>query len=132
MISPECRRLLEILREVYRTDAPAREQRLSPEDRLRLHQEQSGPRMAASSRSKSATSWPSHRHRPAQSHASLGHFPYPFPERSSTQRETETGNAAARTPTVTPRPESGTTSEPDCEPEHRSNRPCLESAIKGI
>jgi hypothetical protein len=42
----ECRHLLEVLREVYKTDASAREQRLSPEDRLRLHQEQSGPRMA--------------------------------------------------------------------------------------
>jgi hypothetical protein len=42
----ECRHLLEILREVYKTDALARQQGLSPEDRLRLHQEQSGPRMA--------------------------------------------------------------------------------------
>lgn len=42
----ECRHLLEVLREVYKTDGLAREQRLSPEERLRLHQEQSGPRMA--------------------------------------------------------------------------------------
>jgi transposase len=42
----ECRHLLEVLREVYKTDALAREQELSPEERLRLHQEQSGPRMA--------------------------------------------------------------------------------------
>ena len=42
----ECRHLLEVLREVYKTDALAREQGLPPEERLRLHQEQSGPRMA--------------------------------------------------------------------------------------
>jgi transposase len=42
----ECRHLLEILREVYKTDSLAHEQQLSAEDRLRLHQEQSGPRMA--------------------------------------------------------------------------------------
>jgi transposase len=42
----ECRHLLEVLREVYKTDGLAREQQMSPEDRLRLHQEQSGPRMA--------------------------------------------------------------------------------------
>jgi len=41
----ECRHLLETLREVYKTDALAREQALSPEDRLRLHQAQSGPLM---------------------------------------------------------------------------------------
>ena len=39
----ECRYVLETLREVYRTDARAKG--LSPEDRLRLHQEESGPRM---------------------------------------------------------------------------------------
>ena len=42
----ECRHLLEVLREVYKTDGFARAQALSPEDRLRRHQEQSGPRMA--------------------------------------------------------------------------------------
>ncbi len=41
----ECRYLLETLREVYKTDALARQQALSPEDRLRLHQTQSGPLM---------------------------------------------------------------------------------------
>ena len=39
----ECRHVLETLREVYRTDARA--VGLSPEERLRLHQEESGPRM---------------------------------------------------------------------------------------
>jgi transposase len=41
----ECRYVLETLREVYRTDAAAREKGLSPEDRLRLHQAESEPRM---------------------------------------------------------------------------------------
>jgi hypothetical protein len=41
----ECRHLLETLREVYKTDTLAREQALSPENRLRLHQAQSGPLM---------------------------------------------------------------------------------------
>jgi hypothetical protein len=42
----EVRHVLESLREVYRTDALARERALSPEERLRLHQSESGPRMA--------------------------------------------------------------------------------------
>jgi len=37
----ECRYVLETLRSVYRNDALAREQNLSPEDRLRFHQEHS-------------------------------------------------------------------------------------------
>lgn len=41
----ECRHVLEALGEVYYNDAMAREQALSAEDRLRLHQEQSGPVM---------------------------------------------------------------------------------------
>jgi hypothetical protein len=41
----ECRYVLETLREVYRTDARARAEELSPEQRLRVHQEESGPRM---------------------------------------------------------------------------------------
>lgn len=39
--------VLETLREVYKTDAQARSQGLSPQERLRLHQQQSGPRMDA-------------------------------------------------------------------------------------
>jgi hypothetical protein len=39
----ECRYVLETLRGVYHHDAQAREQELSPEDRLRFHQEHSGP-----------------------------------------------------------------------------------------
>jgi hypothetical protein len=42
----EVRHVLEALREVYRTDALARERALSPEERVRLHQTESGPRMA--------------------------------------------------------------------------------------
>jgi transposase len=42
----ECRYLLETLREVYKTDALARQRQMSPEERLRLHQAESGPRMA--------------------------------------------------------------------------------------
>jgi transposase len=42
----ECLHVLEILRDVYGNDAIARERGLSPQERLRLHQEQSGPRMA--------------------------------------------------------------------------------------
>jgi hypothetical protein len=42
----EVRHVLETLREVYRTDALARERALSPEERLRLHQSESGPLMA--------------------------------------------------------------------------------------
>ncbi|HUE20781.1 MAG TPA: IS66 family transposase, partial [Bryobacteraceae bacterium] len=41
----ECRHVLETLGEVYYNDAAAREQALSAEDRLRLHQQQSGPVM---------------------------------------------------------------------------------------
>jgi transposase len=41
----ECRHLLETLREVYKTDALARQQALSPGERLHLHQTQSGPVM---------------------------------------------------------------------------------------
>ena len=41
----QCRFVLETLREVYRTDAVAQQQRLSPAERLGLHQRQSGPRM---------------------------------------------------------------------------------------
>jgi transposase len=41
----ECRYVLETLGEVYYNDAMAREQALSGEDRLKLHQEQSGPVM---------------------------------------------------------------------------------------
>jgi transposase len=42
-----CRHLLESLSVVYRNDAEARERRLSPEARLRFHQEASGPTMEA-------------------------------------------------------------------------------------
>ncbi len=42
-----CRHLLEALAVVYRNDAEARERRLSPEARLRFHQEASGPTMQA-------------------------------------------------------------------------------------
>ena len=41
----DCRHLLESLAVVYRNDALARERNLSPEERLRFHQEQSGPTM---------------------------------------------------------------------------------------
>jgi transposase len=41
----ECRYVLETLRHVYRHDALARTQNLSPADRLALHQTRSGPRM---------------------------------------------------------------------------------------
>lgn len=41
----ECQYVLETLRDVYRTDAQAREARLSAEERLRLHQVQSGSLM---------------------------------------------------------------------------------------
>jgi transposase len=43
----ECRHALEALGNVYHNDALAREQQLSPEDRLRFHQERSGPVMNA-------------------------------------------------------------------------------------
>jgi transposase len=42
-----CRHLLEALAVVYRNDAEARERQLSPEARLRFHQEASGPTMEA-------------------------------------------------------------------------------------
>jgi len=42
-----CRHLLEALAVVYRNDAEARQCRLSPEARLRFHQEASGPTMQA-------------------------------------------------------------------------------------
>jgi len=41
----ECRYVLETLRDVYHHDALAREQAMSPEQRLRFHQEHSGPLM---------------------------------------------------------------------------------------
>jgi transposase len=43
----EVRHLLETLREVYKIDAQAREQGLSPDERLRLHQIESAPLMEA-------------------------------------------------------------------------------------
>lgn len=42
----ECRYVLESLGSVYKNDAIAREQTLSPEERLALHQAESGPIMA--------------------------------------------------------------------------------------
>ncbi len=42
----ECRHVLETLGEVYHHDAQAREQRLSPDERLACHHAQSGPLMA--------------------------------------------------------------------------------------
>jgi transposase len=42
----ECRYVLEALREVYRVDARARDEGLSEDDRLRLHQTESTPAMA--------------------------------------------------------------------------------------
>lgn len=42
----ECRFVLELLREVYKTDATARARGLSPDERLQLHQSESAPRMA--------------------------------------------------------------------------------------
>jgi len=41
----ECRRVLETLREVYKHDAIARQEKMSPTKRLRLHQAKSGPLM---------------------------------------------------------------------------------------
>jgi transposase len=41
----ECRYVLERLAEVYRNDALARERKLSPQERLRFHQSESGPIM---------------------------------------------------------------------------------------
>ena len=43
----ECRYVLDTLRSIYHNDALAREQNLSPEERLRLHREHSGPLMKA-------------------------------------------------------------------------------------
>src|ERR1019366_1913676 len=43
----QVRFVLETLREVYITDARARNEGLNPDQRLLLHQEQSAPRMAA-------------------------------------------------------------------------------------
>lgn len=42
----ECRYVLEVLAVVYKNDETAREQKMSPEERLRFHQAESGPRMA--------------------------------------------------------------------------------------
>lgn len=42
----ECRHVLETLREVYKIDALAKQRALSAEERLRLHQSESGPLMA--------------------------------------------------------------------------------------
>ena len=42
----ECIQVLEILKDVYRNDAIAKGQGMSPEQRLHFHQAQSGPRMA--------------------------------------------------------------------------------------
>lgn len=41
----ECRYVLESLGSVYHNNAEAREQKLSPDERLRFHQEHSGPVM---------------------------------------------------------------------------------------
>ena len=41
----ECRKVLEPLAEVYRNDATARQQKMTDAERLRLHQERSGPPM---------------------------------------------------------------------------------------
>ncbi len=41
----QCLHVLEILKDVYKNDAEAKNQRLSPEQRLRFHQAQSGPKM---------------------------------------------------------------------------------------
>lgn len=41
----ECRHVLETLRDVYRNDAEARRASMSPEERLRYHQQHSGPLM---------------------------------------------------------------------------------------
>jgi transposase len=42
----ECLHVLEILKDVYKNDAEAKSQGMSPEERLRWHQTQSGPKMA--------------------------------------------------------------------------------------
>jgi hypothetical protein len=41
----ECKHILEVLKIIYKNDAKAREQKLSPEERLRFHQIESGPVM---------------------------------------------------------------------------------------
>ena len=43
----ECRFVLETLRDVYKNDAIAKEQKMSPDERLRFHQEHSQPLMGA-------------------------------------------------------------------------------------
>jgi len=43
----ECRHVLEVLKEVYKHDAIARKQNLTPEERLHYHQTESGPIMEA-------------------------------------------------------------------------------------
>jgi transposase len=42
----ECLHVLEILKDVYANDASARDRKMSPQERLHFHQDQSGPRMA--------------------------------------------------------------------------------------
>jgi hypothetical protein len=42
----ECLHVLEILKDVYRNDAIARDRKMSPQERLLFHQAESGPRMA--------------------------------------------------------------------------------------
>jgi len=42
----QCRHVLELLRDVYRNDAIARKEKMSPQARLEWHQQQSGPLMA--------------------------------------------------------------------------------------
>jgi hypothetical protein len=42
----ECIHVLEILKDVYGTDATARDRRMSPQERLHFHQAHSGPKMA--------------------------------------------------------------------------------------
>jgi len=41
----ECRFVLEMLRDVYKNDALAKERSMTPEERLRFHQAESGPPM---------------------------------------------------------------------------------------
>jgi transposase len=41
----ECLHVLEVLRDVYKNDAEAKSRGLSPEERLKWHQDQSGPKM---------------------------------------------------------------------------------------
>jgi hypothetical protein len=43
----ECRYVLEVFRDVYYNDAVARQQEMSPEERLAFHRAKSGPRMEA-------------------------------------------------------------------------------------